>query len=126
MKVKKMSTFVLILLSIALAVFGQLFMKKGMSGVGSLNVTEILTIRMIKVVLQPFVLMGLLLYLTSAAFWLIVLSNAELSYAYPLVGVGYVLTAILAKIFFNENLTLFRFFGIILIVVGALLIYLKI
>jgi multidrug transporter EmrE-like cation transporter len=59
------------------------------------------------------------LYVLATAIWLVVLSQEELSFAYPLVGIGYILVAILGKILFNENLTFFRIFGIILIVLGT-------
>jgi multidrug transporter EmrE-like cation transporter len=72
------------------------------------------------------VFLGILLYILSAALWLVVLSQAEVSFAYPLVGTGYILVAILSKIFFNETLTFLKILGIILIAAGAYLIVLKI
>lgn len=114
----------LIFVAILLAVLGQLSMKKGMTNIGYVALKELLTKRLFSL-LEKFVIIGITLYVISTAFWLVVLSQEELSFAYPLVGTGYVLTAILAKIFFKENLTIFRMFGVILIVIGAYLIVAK-
>ena len=115
-------TLTLIFTAVLLAVFAQVSMKKGMNGIGPVSITEVIGKRFFSVFLQRFVVIGIILYVLSTVFWLVVLSQAELSFAYPLVGTGYVLTAILSKIFFKENLTILRTLGIILIAVGAYLI----
>ena len=114
----------LIFVAILLAVLGQLSMKKGMTNIGQIAIKELASKRIFSL-LEKFVVIGIALYVISTGFWLVVLSQEELSFAYPLVGTGYVLTAILAKIFFKENLTAFRMAGIILIVIGAYLIVAK-
>ena len=116
---RKMTVLILIFASILLGVIGQLSMKKGMVNVGEISVTELFGKKLFSVVFEKFVFIGIALYLISAAFWLVILSQEELSFAYPLIGIGYIVTAILAKIFFHESLTMFKILGIILIVVGA-------
>jgi multidrug transporter EmrE-like cation transporter len=116
---QKMTVLILIFASILLGVIGQLSMKKGMINVGEISVTELFGKKLFSVVFEKFVFIGIALYITSAAFWLVILSQEELSFAYPLIGIGYIVTAILAKIFFHESLTMFKILGIILIVVGA-------
>lgn len=117
--VQKMSVLILIFISILLAVIGQLSMKKGMINVGQISLKELFTKRFFSVVFEKFVFIGIVIYVSSAALWLVILSQEELSFAYPLIGIGYIVTAILAKIFFHESLTMFKILGIILIVVGA-------
>ncbi len=117
--VQKMAVLILIFATILLAIFGQLSMKKGMINVGQISLKELLSKRLFSVVFEKFVFIGIALYVSSAALWLVILSQEELSFAYPLIGIGYIVTAILAKIFFNETLTMFKILGIILIVVGA-------
>lgn len=123
--VQKMTVLILIFTTILLAVTGQLSMKKGMINVGQISVTEIFGKKLFSVIFEKFVLAGIVMYLLSAALWLVILSQEELSFAYPLIGVGYIITALLSKIFFNENLTMFRIMGIILIIVGAFLVVTK-
>jgi len=115
----------LIFIAILLAVFGQLSMKKGMIETGQIGIREFLGKRLFSVILEKFVILGIILYVLSTSVWLVVLSQEELSFAYPLVGTGYIITAILSKIFFKENLTMSRIAGIFLIVVGAYLIVIK-
>lgn len=115
----------LIFTAVLLAVFGQLSMKKGMINIGQISIRELSGKKIFSLFSEKFVVGGIILYVISTVFWLVVLSQEELSFAYPLVGTGYILTAILAKIFFKENLTAFRMFGIILIVIGAYLIVAK-
>jgi drug/metabolite transporter (DMT)-like permease len=121
----KMSVILLILVSVALASFGQISMKKGMNSIGSLSIQDLLSSKLLTIVSQPFVLIGFVIYLLSAGIWLIVLSNTDLSYAYPLVGLGYIITAVLASFFFNESLTLFKILGIVMIMAGAFVVVAK-
>jgi len=125
-RIGKMSALALILISISLGVLGQLSLKRGMTNVGFISVGELLTSKLYSVFAEKFVLMGLFFYFLASGLWLVVLSQEELSFAYPLIGLGYIITAVLAKFFFNENLTLFRLAGILLIAAGAYLIILKI
>jgi drug/metabolite transporter (DMT)-like permease len=50
------------------------------------------------------------------------MSSLEVSYMYPLLSLGYVVTAALAFIFIGENITLLRWAGIVLILSGCFLI----
>jgi len=121
-RMKMIDIIVLILICVVLASFGQVYMKKGLLESGEIKINELLTKKIFSVVFQKNIFIGLILYLISMSFWLIVLSRTELSFAYPLIGLGYVLTAFLAKFYFNENITLIRLFGILLIISGAALI----
>jgi len=117
-----MSVILTILACVVLGVFGQLSMKKGMNNVGFVSITDLFGMKFFEIIFEKYVLMGIVLYMIGSVLWLVVLSQAELSYAYPLISLGYVFTAILAKVLFNESLTFFRMFGIILIVSGVFFI----
>ena len=125
-KVKKMSVLLLVLACVVIGVFGQLVMKKGMNVVGVVTLRDIFSSRIFSIILQRYVFVGVILYLLASLIWLAVLSQAEVSFVYPLIGIGYILTAILAWVFFGERLTIFRFLGILLICGGVYLIVLKI
>ena len=49
---------------------------------------------------------GLLCYVVSVAVWLLVLSRVEVSFAYPLLSVGYIVNAVAGYYLFQENLSL--------------------
>jgi len=121
-----MSVLLLVSISIILGVFGQLSMKKGMNAIGPIGLKNIFSSEIFSIVLQKFVFLGFVLYIFSSMLWLVALSQEEVSFIYPLISVGYIITAILGKFLFNENLTFFRFFGILLICSGVYLIVLKI
>jgi multidrug transporter EmrE-like cation transporter len=112
----------LIFTFILLGVSGQFFLKKGMNNIGSFYIKDILSYRVIELVREKYVVTGLILYVFATLVWLLVLSRAELSYAYPLLSINYVLVLIISKVFFNEEITFLRFFGIILVALGVGLI----
>ncbi len=71
---------------------------------------------------SPYLLMGLLCYVVSVVIWIGVLSRTEVSVAYPMISLGYVVNAIAAYYLFNENLSALRFSGIFLILIGVLIV----
>lgn len=120
------TVFALILFSVALSVAGQLTMKSGMQAVGKVELVQVfLTPKIFEVILNPLVIFGLLAYSVAAIIWLAVLSKAELSYAYPMIAMGYILTSVAAWVLFNESMTILRFMGITSIISGVYLISLK-
>lgn len=48
---------------------------------------------LIRALLSPWVVFGFILYVAGAVLWLVVLGRADVSYAYPFVSLGFVLTA---------------------------------
>ncbi len=61
-------------------------------------------------------------YAISIGVWLVVLSKLEVSVAYPLLSIGYVITAIVGFFFLGENVTFLRMIGIALICGGLFFI----
>ena len=122
---KKMSVLILIAVSVILGIFGQLALKKGMSQIGETGLRDLLTAKLITILTNPFVFSGVFLYGISWFVWIVILSKAELSFAYPLLATGYVFLAILSWIFFKEKLTFMKMSGIVLITVGVILVLSK-
>ena len=121
-----MSVFILVSICVLMGVIAQLSMKKGMNIVGTVGLNDIFSTKVFSIVFQKYVFVGLILYFLASLVWLVILSQAELSFVYPLISVGYVITAILSWFLFKENLTLFRFLGILLICGGVYLIITRI
>jgi multidrug transporter EmrE-like cation transporter len=71
---------------------------------------------------SPLVLAGLALYAFGALVWLLVLARADLSFAYPFVGLGFVMTLALGKFALGEQVSLARLAGTLLVVAGVVLI----
>jgi multidrug transporter EmrE-like cation transporter len=68
------------------------------------------------------VMSGLLLYGLSFLLWVKVLTELDLSYAYPLVSLGYILVIICSYFLFKEQLSAYRLFGILLIIAGVVVV----
>lgn len=113
----------LILVDVILNVTGQLSLKYGMSQFGnfSLSLTALPPI-FLKAATNLHVILGLCCYGLGFLVWLIVLAKAEVSYAYPLISLGYVFTAILARLLFGEAVTVTRMAGILITCFGVFLI----
>lgn len=113
----------LILSGVLLNAMAQLALKQGMRQIGEFEFRwgNLYSVGL-NVALNPFVLAGLLCYVFSVVIWLLVLSRVEVSYAYPLLSVGYVVTALAGYFFFSEQLSLVRWSGILVICFGVWLI----
>ncbi|MFH1453745.1 MAG: EamA family transporter [Armatimonadota bacterium] len=108
---------ILIVFSVVMGVAGQYFFKLGMSKVGIVNFDW----QIIKYFFKPLILMGLVCYAAATASWLVVLSKSELSFAYPLISLGYILVVLVGLIIFKEKVSLLRFLGVLLICGGVFL-----
>jgi multidrug transporter EmrE-like cation transporter len=97
-------------------------MKQGMRKFGEVTFDNNILLTIAKMFLMPNVLMGLLFYGISTVFWLVALSKIELSVAYPMLSVGYILLMILSYFLLNEAITVHKVIGTLLVVVGITLI----
>jgi multidrug transporter EmrE-like cation transporter len=113
----------LILTGVLLNAFAQIVLKQGMRAIGTFafSLENIIPIG-IKVGFNPFVLVGLGFYGISVVVWLMVLSRVDVSYAYPMLSIGYVVAALAGKAFFGEPVDLIRWAGIVTICIGVWLI----
>ena len=73
----------------------------------------------IKAATNPYIIIGLFLYGLSFALWLIVLSKLEVSLAYPLLSIGYIIMPFVGYLFLDESLSVARIVGICIIIVGV-------
>ncbi|NDY42941.1 EamA family transporter [Dissulfurirhabdus thermomarina] len=113
----------LILAGVLLNALAQLALKQGMRVVGPFAFRlEGLAGLCLEVALNPYVLAGLACYVVSVVVWLMVLSRVDVSYAYPLLSVGYIVTALAGKAFFGEALGPVRWAGILVICLGVYLV----
>ncbi len=113
----------LILLGVLLNAGAQLLLKEGMRRIGYFEFAwaNALPIGM-QIVASPFVLLGIFAYVVSVAVWLLVLSRVEVGFAYPLLSVGYIVNAVAGHYLFQENLSLTRITGILIIIGGVYLV----
>jgi len=108
------------MLGVLLNAAAQLFLKEGMRRIGYFEFTWANALPIgLQAAGNIFVLGGLLCYAISVAVWLMVLSRVEVSYAYPLLSVGYIVNAVAGYYLFQENLSLTRITGIVIICLGV-------
>ncbi len=111
----------LILSSVLLNCGAQLLIRKGMLQIGEMPVSSIFQ-NMNLLIANVWLWLAMLCYAVSILLWMSVLSKAEVSFAYPFLSVGYVLSAVFGYVFFSESITTIRIAGIVVICIGVILI----
>lgn len=101
----------------------QLLLKAGTNAVGQFEFSaqNIVPIGM-KLAFEPHIAGGVACYVVSVGVWILGLSRVEVSIAYPMLSIGYVLNAVAAWYLFGESLTAQKLIGIAFIVVGVFLV----
>jgi multidrug transporter EmrE-like cation transporter len=115
----------LILFSVGLSAIAQITLKFGMSGGSIAEVLQrnaSLVEAFLTILSDVRVLAGLALYGLGALIWLLVLARVDVSAAYPFVGLGFVLTALLGHILLGEPLSAQRLLGTMLVICGVFLV----
>ncbi len=118
---------VLFTLGILFGASGATLMKMGAQSVESADIitnfdklayfTKLLT--------NPSVFGGLILYFFSALLWLLLLTKLDVSYVQPILALTYVVTPIFAIVFLGESVSLMRWVGIGIIISGVVLVALS-
>jgi drug/metabolite transporter (DMT)-like permease len=113
-----------ILASVTMGVSGQLCLKAGMDQVGELSADSVSTIvqTIFHVLTTPLVFIGLTFYVMGAAFWLVVLSKLDLSLAYPMLALTYILTPLAAQFILGEQVPTLRWLGVGIIFAGVVVV----
>jgi len=118
-----MQVYAMLLVGICMSVTGELLLKHGMNqmGVLSLNPGTLLP-SLVRTFSSPFILLGFAAVFGGSIFWLAVISRVQLSYAYPLLSLGYVIVVISSWAFLNEQLSLQRVAGVLVICLGVFVV----
>ncbi|MCS6765614.1 MAG: SMR family transporter [Candidatus Protistobacter heckmanni] len=116
----KFSSFAFILTGVLLNAVAQLLLKAGTNAVGAIEIGRSeLWPTAFKLATQPSIIGGLACYGVSLIVWIIGLSRVDVSVAYPLLSLGYVVNAFFAWYLFGEAMSLQRLAGIGIILVGV-------
>ncbi|MES2490142.1 MAG: EamA family transporter [Pseudomonadota bacterium] len=71
---------------------------------------------------NPHIVGGLSCYVVSVIVWIMALSRVEVSIAYPMLSLGYIVNAIFAWYLFGEAITVTRVVGMGIIIIGVYLV----
>lgn len=119
-----LTVFALILFSVFLSATAQIVLKTGMSQPAisaAMAGGDPLAIAL-QLLQSPGVIGGLGLYFLGAVAWLFVLARVEVSYAYPFVGIGFILTMLFGKFLLGDSIGAARMVGTLLVTSGVVLI----
>jgi drug/metabolite transporter (DMT)-like permease len=116
-----LKNLILIIITVCLNTTGQFMMKAGINRIGKIDLTRFFDF-IPRIATSGFVLGGFLSYTVSAVLWIVILSRSELSWAFPMVSLSYVLTAIFSPILLGESFSVQRFIGILVICLGVFLV----
>ncbi len=115
-----LATFALILTGVLLNAGAQLLLKAGVTPLGELSVgLGNLLPTAARVLMQWPIVAGLACYVVSVGVWIVGLSRVEVSLAYPMLSLGYVVNAVAAWWLFGEALGPMRCAGMLLILAGV-------
>ncbi|MEB3299782.1 MAG: EamA family transporter [Candidatus Sericytochromatia bacterium] len=114
----------LILLAIVISVGGQLSLKYGTGVLGRIDGQAVAGGwgLLLRIVGNPYIVAGIGLYGLGAVVWIVVLSRVPLSFAYPMLGLSYVLILLVSRFILHEQVSVQRWIGAMLIVTGAALV----
>lgn len=116
-------TILLLTIPAITGVAGQLMLKIGMSKMGALEISmaalPAITWRMAT---SPWVVGGLVIYVSGIFFWLLALNRVDLSFAYPFASLSYVLIFLSSWLLLGEQITMPRVMGMLVICLGVVLV----
>jgi drug/metabolite transporter (DMT)-like permease len=112
-----MFRYILLYTAILLAALGQIFFKLG------IRKTDLEGIKFyISLITNIPVILGFACYGVSFILWMYILKYFEVSYARPLMSIGYVFTLICAFFILGEPMTAKKIVGTLVVTVGVFLI----
>ena len=119
-----MTRFIPLILFTVLTNFAsQIMLKKGMTDLPKIEFsTSGILGSVFGILFNPWVFFGLLMMVVSMGSHLLVLSRVEISFAYPFLGLSFVLVSLWGYFILGENVTLLRSAGVALICLGVLFV----
>ena len=116
-------SFSLLMTGVLLNAAAQLLLKAGTNAVGVFEFSRDNLVPVgFKLATEPHIAGGLACYIVSVVVWIMALSRVEVSIAYPMLSIGYVVNALAAWYLFGEAVTLTRLTGIAVIIFGVWLV----
>ncbi|UCB57541.1 MAG: EamA family transporter [Candidatus Omnitrophota bacterium] len=114
-----MKPLVILLISVSLTSIGQIILKKGLLIVGPI---EKMGLKFFQMLSNPLVMLGVTFAILGWTAYVMALSKAELSYAYPIWSLTYVIVPLLSLFIFKESISLMKMGGLGFIFLGVFLV----
>jgi len=119
----KSADLALVLTGVMLNAAAQLLLKAGSRAISNVDfsLANAWTLAE-RIALNAPILAGLALYAISVVFWILALSRVDVSIAYPMLSVGYIVSALAGWLLFSESVGPARVAGILVIIAGVWLV----
>lgn len=108
-----------VFLTVLSAVYSQVVIKWRVSRAGVLpdgiwpKVSFLTTL-----LIDPWVISAIFITFVGGISWMVAMTKVELSYAYPFIGLVFVLMLVASSILFHETFTLAKVIGVLLVALG--------
>jgi drug/metabolite transporter (DMT)-like permease len=113
----------MILLIVIVNTVAQFTIKAGVKKIGTFDLIGDFAGSMLRAFTSWIILIGFALYFSSALLWLIILSRKDLSWAYPMVSLSYVIIVLASPVILNEHFSVQRLLGSLVICLGVYLVF---
>lgn len=117
-----LKNLLLIVLTVMINTTGQFVIKTGVNRIGKISITENFFGTILKAFTSWIIIGGFGLYFLSAIIWIIILSRTELSWAFPLLSLSYVITVLISPLILHEAFSIQRLMGTLVICLGVFLV----
>ena len=115
--------FLLVLTGVLLNASAQVLLKAGVRHMGVISLQFPALVKAgFALAVNPFILAGLSCYVISVVVWLLALSRTAVTIAYPMLSIGYIVTAFIGWLYLGEQMNMTRWAGIIVIIIGVFLV----
>ena len=122
MEREKLMAHLYIFGTILFTVYGQLIIKWRIPFHGALPAEMFpKLIFLLKLFFDPFIMSGFVAAFLASLCWMAAMTAFDLSYAYPFMGLNFVLVFLASAILLHEQVTLYKVVGLILIVLGIVI-----
>ncbi len=108
-----LSSVILVLFGSFIGSFGAVFLKLG---------AEHMKGSLMRLLTNYWLAVGVVLYLLSSVFYMMGVSQGQLTVLYPMVSLGYIWAIVWARLFFKEPFTIPKIGGLAMIIFGVALI----
>lgn len=114
---------VFIFSTIIFTVYSQLIMRWQVTEAGALpSDMAAKLIYIVTLLLNPWVLSGILATFLAGVSWMLTMTKFEISYAYPFVSLNYLLVLAAGFMLFNETISMAKILGSVLVILGIIVI----
>ena len=116
-------SFLLIITGVLLNAFAQLALKASVRDMGAIQLSLSGSLPVaVRLAGEPWLWVGLGCYGVSVVVWILALSRVDVTIAYPMLSLGYVVNALAAWALFGEVMSVSRVLGIGIIILGVLVL----